>query len=190
MPKQAIKSKSEKKKAPVKKRAKLKLTKKPSKETDDGKAESVKKSKRRRSIKKARAQEGKVKPVPKTKVKKKPPSDIVKRVEESSNNDDIPVELQWLREDPHELLLSRFVETPKGTRLGESIGIDKSRLILKNKLNFYSIPLKSVKEKGDKLILRRKVDWKSATRLGEIWRKNTLDVIKTRPKKTKQRKAK
>jgi hypothetical protein len=90
---------------------------------------------------------------------------------------EIPDELRWIQEDPHELLLSRFIETPKGTRLGESIGIDKKMLIMKKKSKFYSIPLKAIKEKGDVLILKKRVDWKKASKLGETWRKRTLDVI-------------
>jgi hypothetical protein len=50
-------------------------------------------------------------------------------------------------------------------------------IILKNKLKFYSIPLRFVKEKDDKLVLRKRVDWARAEKLGEIWRKNALDVI-------------
>ncbi len=106
--------------------------------------------------------------------------------------EELPQELRWLRDDPHELLLSRFVVTPKDTPLGESIGIDKSMIILKHKSKFYSIPLKSIKEKGDKLVLHKKVNWKRAERLGEHWRKKTLDVMKVKkvkkPKTIKSKK--
>jgi len=105
---------------------------------------------------------------------------------EQERINEIPDELNWIKEDPHELLLSRFVETPKGTKLGESIGIYRKRIILKNKLNFYSIPLDSIREKGAKLVLRRKVDWKKAAKLGEIWRKNTLDIIEIQKHKQKK----
>jgi hypothetical protein len=99
---------------------------------------------------------------------------------------EVPDEVKWMQEDPHDQLLSRFVETPKGTRVGESIGIEQSRIILKNKLNFYVIPLKYIKEKDDKLILRRKVNWDRAAKLGEAWRKKALDVIpKNKPKRKK-----
>jgi hypothetical protein len=118
---------------------------------------------------------------PKPKTSRKPSrSKTVKPNQEKE--EEMPEELQWIKEDPHELLLSRFVETPKGTKLGESIGIDGKRLILKNKLNFYSIPLKTIKEKDQILILRKKVDWDEASKLGETWRKNTLDYIKPAPK--------
>lgn len=89
----------------------------------------------------------------------------------------IPSQLEWIQEDPQELLLSRFIETPKGKRLGESIGIDKTRLIMKKKSKFYSIPLKAIKEKDDVLILVMKVNWKLAAKLGENWRKRTLDLF-------------
>ncbi|WP_455392723.1 DUF5749 family beta-barrel protein [[Eubacterium] cellulosolvens] len=122
---------------------------------------------------------------PKQKLKNRQPT------AKQKGEDEVPDEVKWLQEDPHDQLLSRFVETPKGTRVGESIGIEKSRIILKNKLKFYSIPLKFVKEKDEKLILRRKVNWSRAEKLGEIWRKNALDIIpKTKPKPSKASKAK
>jgi hypothetical protein len=110
---------------------------------------------------------------------------------DKASKEKIPDEVKWMQEDPQDQLLSRFVETPKGTRVGESIGIEKKRIILKNKLKFYSIPLKYVKEKDDVLILRRKVNWSVAEKLGEAWRKNALDVIpKNKPKPVKKTKAK
>ena len=115
----------------------------------------------------------KKKVVRKTKVKPTP----VKKVRPSQEPGTVPDELKWLQEDPKDQLLSRFIETPKGTIVGESIGIEKSQLIIKNKLKFYSIPLKYVKEKDDKLVLRRKVDWIRAQKLGESWRKKALDLI-------------
>jgi hypothetical protein len=118
----------------------------------------------------------KVKRVPRAKVRAKVKAQG-KAKGKSEKDEGVPENLKWLTEDPQEALLSRFVETPKGTKLGESIGIDKSRLILKNKLKFYSIPLNSVKEKGDILVLVRKVNWKLAAKLGENWRKRTLDVL-------------
>jgi len=107
----------------------------------------------------------------------------------STKDEDIPTEVMWLREDPRESLLSRFVETPKGNNVGESIGIERSRIILKKKLNFYSIPLKYVKEKDDKLVLTHKVNWTRAAKLGEIWRRKALDII-PKKKKTKGKKPK
>lgn len=117
--------------------------------------------------------------VKKTRLKKR------KIAAKSKRTDEVPNEVKWMQEDPQDQLLSRFVETPKGTRVGESIGIEKSKIILKNKLKFYSIPLNYVKEKDDKLVLRRKVDWTRAAKLGELWRKNALDVIPNKPKRKK-----
>jgi len=117
--------------------------------------------------------------VKKTRLKKR------RIIAKSKKADEVPNEVKWMQEDPHDQLLSRFIETPKGTRVGESIGIEKSRIILKNKLKFYSIPLNYVKEKDDKLVLRRKVDWIHAAKLGELWRKNALDVIPNKPKHKK-----
>jgi hypothetical protein len=139
-----------------------------------------KKTIQKRRLKKTTIKEYKKVPIKKLKLTTQRP------INNGSKENEIPDNLKWLQEDPHELLLSRFVETPKGTKLGESIGIDKSRLILKNKLKFYSIPMTSIKEKGDKLVLRRKVNWKLAVKLGERWRKKTLDVIKmVEPKKSR-----
>ena len=123
--------------------------------------------------------------VKRSKLKTKPTQKKVQK------EDEIPDEVKWLQEDPQDQLLSRFVETPKGTVVGESIGIEKSKIILKNKLKFYVIPLKYVKEKDDKLVLRRKVNWDNASKLGERWRKQALDVIpKNKPKMGKGVKAK
>jgi hypothetical protein len=104
----------------------------------------------------------------------------------SKKDDGVPDELRWMQEDPQDQLLSRFVETPKGTRVGESIGIEKKRMILKFKSNFYVIPINYVKEKDDKLVLLRKVNWDRAGKLGEIWRKNALDPLYISQKKQKQ----
>ena len=127
---------------------------------------------------------------PQKKLIRRPDSKVKKRARVTkSKKDQVPNEVKWMQEDPQDQLLSRFVETPKGTVVGESIGIEKSMIILKNKLKFYSVPLKYVKEKDDKLILKRKIDWSKAEKLGELWRKEALDVLpKNKPKKSKRSK--
>lgn len=107
----------------------------------------------------------------------------------SSKKDEVvPDELRWMQEDPQDQLLSRFVETPKGTRVGESIGIEKKKMILKFKSKFFVIPLSYVKEKDDKLVLLRKVNWDNAGKLGEIWRRNALDPLYAGQKKASKKK--
>ena len=133
----------------------------------------------------------KVKPVETSAARKKKgvvKKKSVKTVKKKDKFEGLPEELMWIKEDPQELLLSRFVETPKGTRLGESIGVDKTQLILKNKSKFYSIPLKFIKEKKNKLVLRKKVNWKTAARKGEHWRKITLDPMYQKTKKKMKKK--
>jgi hypothetical protein len=139
---------------------------------------TVKKTKvQKRRVKKSTPAKLRKVPLKRLSFSKKPePKQEVKPKKEPVEGE-IPEELRWLQEDPHELLLSRFIETSKGTRLGESIGIDKKMLIMKKKSKFYSIPLKAIKEKGDVLILKKRVDWKKASKLGESWRRRTLDVI-------------
>ena len=138
----------------------------------------TRKSQTRRKVPpKTRTMEHNKKLIRKTKLKIKSSHDKLQQ------EDNIPEEVRWLQEDPQDQLLSRFVETPKGTKVGESIGIEKSELILKNKLNFYLIPLNYVKEKDGKLILRRKVNWSSAAKLGDAWRRRALDIIRNKKQK-------
>ena len=118
--------------------------------------------------------------VKRSKLKKQPDATPPKK------EDGVPDELRWMQEDPQDQLLSRFVETPKGTRVGESIGIEKKKMILKFKSNFYVIPLNYIKEKDDKLVLLRKVNWERAGKLGEIWRRNALDPLYISQKKQKK----
>jgi hypothetical protein len=101
----------------------------------------------------------------------------------SSKKEDeqLPEDVKWLEDDPHDEILSRFIFNPKGTQLGETIGVEGKQLIVKNREKFYSIPLNSIKDRNDELILVKKVDWNKAEKKGEKWRKKALDVIK--PKK-------
>jgi hypothetical protein len=163
------------------------------------KPKSVKKIKRtkkpvKRSVKRKTKKEPKKIPLKKIKLLSKATVEKAKKIEKKEKSkdigigkgktdDEVPEQLKWLQEDPHELLLSRFIESPKGVRLGESIGIDGSNIIMKNKTKFYSISLKAIKEKGDALILRKKINWKLAEKLGEKWRKKTLDVIEVNKSK-------
>jgi hypothetical protein len=96
-------------------------------------------------------------------------------------DEQLPEDVKWLEDDPHDEILSRFIFNSKGTQMGETIGVEGKQLIIKNREKFYSIPLNSIKEKNDELTLVKKINWKRAEKKGEKWRKKALDVIK--PKK-------
>ncbi len=122
---------------------------------------TIKKPKLKKAIKKKRAV--------KLRTKKKLP----KKVEEER----LPEEIRWLEDDPHDNILSRFIIDVKGNQIGESIGVEGKQLIVKHRKKFFSIPLRSVQEKDDGLLLKRKVNWAAAEKKGEKWRKRALDVI-------------
>ncbi len=104
-----------------------------------------------------------------------------KKVPIKAEEETLPEEIRWLEEDPHDNILSRFILDRKGKQIGESIGVEGNQLIVKDRKKFFSIPLKSVQEKDNELLLKRKVNWAVAEKKGEKWRKHALDVIK--PKK-------
>lgn len=131
------------------------------------------KPKRRPSVKR-----GKTKKVIKKRkpVKKRPAKKPIKKADEQ-----LPEDVKWLEDDPHDEILSRFIYDPRGKQVGETIGVEGKQLIVKNREKFYSIPLNSIHEKNSELVLRKKVNWVKAEKKGEKWRKKALDVIK--PKK-------
>ena len=125
---------------------------------------SVKRGKAKKVVKKRRP------------VKKRPSKKPIKKADEQ-----LPEDVKWLEDDPHDEILSRFIYDPKGKQVGETIGVEGKQLIVKNREKFYSIPLISIHEKNSELVLRKKVNWVKAEKKGEKWRKKALDVIK--PKK-------
>ena len=80
-------------------------------------------------------------------------------------------------EDPKDEYLSRFVLEDGEKTLGESVGIEKDMIVIKEGDAFFMIPLKSVELSEDRLHLKESVDWRKAKRKGEKWRKNELDPL-------------
>lgn len=76
-------------------------------------------------------------------------------------------------EDMYESLIPCFVINKNGEKIGETIGMDGKRIIIKKMEAFYSVPLSKINEKSDKLVVDD-VDWKEAKILGERWRKKSF----------------
>ncbi|MBU2565161.1 MAG: hypothetical protein KJ655_02770 [Candidatus Thermoplasmatota archaeon] len=81
-------------------------------------------------------------------------------------------------EDISEYLIPRFVINKGGERIGETIGMDGQRVILKKDSNFYSVPLSVLDERHGELIIEKEPDWEKAKILGERWRKKSFVVGK------------
>ncbi len=79
--------------------------------------------------------------------------------------------------DPRDEYLSRFVKDKMGKDLGESIGLDGERLIIKDRMDFYRIPLKSVVLMDDHIRITGRVNWKKARKEGDKWRTSELDPL-------------
>ena len=77
------------------------------------------------------------------------------------------------QEDIHESLIPCFVVNKNNERIGETIGMDGKRIIIKNKEVFYSVLLSKLNKKFDKLVIDA-VDWEEAKVLGERWRKKSF----------------
>jgi hypothetical protein len=121
-----------------------------------------------------------------TKVKGKTTQTTKKPVKSAKVKEEVsttPVELKWVEEDPRDHLLSRFIYDSKNKVIGESIGVEGKQLIMKSGKYFYSIPLKKIHEKENDLTLKGKVNRQQARKLGEAWRKRTLDPLYQKKKK-------
>lgn len=81
-------------------------------------------------------------------------------------------------EDTSEYLIPRFVINKNGERIGETIGMDGQKIILKKDGNFYSVPLSVLDERLGELIIEKDIDWGKAKILGERWRKKSFIVGK------------
>ena len=82
------------------------------------------------------------------------------------------------KEDISESLIPRFVINKNGERIGETIGMDGQRIILKKDSDFYSIPVSVLDEHLGELIIEKDIDWEKAKALGERWRKKSFIVGK------------
>jgi hypothetical protein len=123
----------------------------------------------------------KVKPRPKKPVTAKATKKPVQKPKEPEPS--TPNELKWMEEDPRDHLLSRFIYDSKDDVIGESIGVEGTQLIMKRGKYFYSVPLKKIKERENDLTLKGKVNKRQARRMGEAWRKRTLDPLYQKKKK-------
>lgn len=85
-------------------------------------------------------------------------------------------------------ILSRFIVDKKDTIVGESIGIEGKFIVVKHREKFYLVPRNAVKLQGDKLVLKKKVDWIAALARGEGWRKEELDHLWGKPLKQTKKK--
>ena len=79
--------------------------------------------------------------------------------------------------DPRDEYLSRFIKDPEGKDLGESVGVDRDMLIMKERMDFYRIPLKSVALVDNHIRINGRVNWKKAKKDGEKWRTSELDPL-------------
>jgi len=82
------------------------------------------------------------------------------------------------KEDLYESLIPRFVVNKSGEKIGETIGMDGQRIILKKNSDFYSIPVSVLDEHLGELIIEKDIDWEKAKALGERWRKKSFIVGK------------
>ena len=80
------------------------------------------------------------------------------------------------KEDLYESLIPRFVVNKSGEKIGETIGMDGQRIILKKNSDFYSIPVSVLDEHLGELIIEKDIDWEKAKALGERWRKKSFVV--------------
>lgn len=80
------------------------------------------------------------------------------------------------KEDISESLIPRFVINKNGEKIGETIGMDGQRIILKKDNNFYSIPVSVLDERLGELVIEKDTDWEKAKALGERWRKKSFII--------------
>lgn len=80
-------------------------------------------------------------------------------------------------EDPRDEYLSLFVLNRNDEVVGESIGVEGDKIIIKNQDKFYEIPLGSVEIEDKKLRLKANVNWKKAKKAGDKWKTKELDPL-------------
>lgn len=82
----------------------------------------------------------------------------------------------WI-DEPMDEYLSRFVLNTDGERIGETVGIDGERIIMKREEDFFSIPKDAIEEKYGDLLLSKPIDWEESKALGEQWREKSYNKI-------------
>ncbi|HDN50533.1 MAG TPA: hypothetical protein ENG06_02015 [Thermoplasmatales archaeon] len=66
--------------------------------------------------------------------------------------------------------VAKFVVSPDGKRIGESISVFEDLLIIKKKETFYAIPFKHVELKNNEIHLKGIVQWDRAKSLARKWK--------------------
>ena len=61
--------------------------------------------------------------------------------------------------------------------MGESIGVEGKDIVLKEGNSFMIVPLASLVLEDDILRIKKKINWKSAKKKGEKWKKKELDPL-------------
>lgn len=76
-------------------------------------------------------------------------------------------------------VLSRFVNDQSGERIGESVGMDGDRVIVKTKKEppYLALPRAALSEKDDAFQVTGEVDWEEAAREGGDWEKRQHRVV-------------
>jgi hypothetical protein len=76
-------------------------------------------------------------------------------------------------------VLSRFVDDEKGERVGETVGMDGDKVIVKSKdkASYYAVPRASLEEMEGDFKVRPGVDWKTAEEEGEAWKKRQHRLV-------------
>lgn len=83
---------------------------------------------------------------------------------------------KWI-DEPKDEYLSRFILNADGERIGETIGIDGERIIMKREEDFFSVPIEAIEEKYGDLLLSKAIDWDESKTLGEEWREKSSDKM-------------
>ena len=76
-------------------------------------------------------------------------------------------------------LLSRFVDRPDGTRIGETVGMDGRLVIVKEpaKAAYLAIPRSLLERTGEAYRLTGEVDWDAAKEGGAAWRERQHKLV-------------
>ena len=82
-----------------------------------------------------------------------------------------------LMDDPRVEYLSRFVKDENDKILGESIGVEGKNIVLKEGNTFMIVPLDSLSLEDEILRIKKDINWKTAKKKGEKWKKKELDPL-------------
>jgi hypothetical protein len=80
-------------------------------------------------------------------------------------------------DDPRDEYLSRFVHEVDGRIIGETIGLEKEMIVIKNGDDFFVAPLSSFELDDNVLKVIVPVNWNKAREEGEDWKNKELDPL-------------